>query len=217
VSIRPTTSAPQPSRLQGTLEALAVTVAFLGVLWAVQIADSLTHYSLLRWGIMPRQVGKLEDVFTAPFIHVSYTHLEDNSLPLLVLGFMAALRGIGRWIAVTLVIILVSGLGVWLTAPGGSDTVGASGVIFGYFGYLLARGVIDRRILDLGVGLLVGILYWTLLPGVLPGHYGISWQAHLFGLLGGVLAARLFRRRAAMTPGRVANGQRSPVPPKGPG
>jgi membrane associated rhomboid family serine protease len=178
------------------LQAGVVMLVFLGLLWAVQIADSLTHYSLLRWGIIPRRLDKLEDILTAPFIHVSYTHLEDNTLPLLILGFIAALRGVRRWLGVTLVIILVSGLGVWLTGGGGSDTVGASGVIFGYLGYLVARGVIDRHLVDLAVGLLVGVLYWSLLPGVLPGHYGISWQAHLFGLLGGILAAWLFRGRS---------------------
>ncbi len=208
------TPARQDTALRGVQGALAAIVGFLAVLWVVQIADSLDHYSLLRWGIMPRQFGKLEDIFTAPFIHASYTHLMDNSLPLLVLGFMAALRGVGRWLAVTVVIIVVSGLGVWLTASGGTDTVGVSGVIFGYFGYLVARGVIERHLLDLAVGLLVGILYWSLLPGVLPGHYGISWQAHLFGLLGGVLAAWLFRRRATATSAGVAVDQRSPTPPK---
>jgi len=187
---------------------------FLGVLWAVQIADSLTHYSLLRWGIMPRQVGRLEDVLTAPFIHASYTHLVDNSLPLLVLGFIAALRGVGRWLGVTLMIIVMSGLGVWLTSPSGSDTVGVSGVIFGYFAYLVARGVIERRLIDLAVGLLVGILYWSLLPGILPGHYGISWQAHFFGLLGGILAAWLFRRRVATTSAPAGKDRWSPAPPR---
>jgi membrane associated rhomboid family serine protease len=148
---------------------------------------------------VPRRLDKLEDVLTAPFIHVSYTHLIDNSLPLLILGFIAALRGIGRWLAVTVVIVLVSGVGVWLTATGGSDTVGASGVIFGYFGFLVARGLLDRRVVDLAIGLAVGVLYWTLLPGVLPGHNGVSWQAHLFGLLGGILAAWLFRVRSPAT------------------
>lgn len=193
----PPTTASRP--LSPVVRAGAIMSGFLALLWVIQIADSLSHYSLLRWGIVPRRLDKLEDVLTAPFLHVSYTHLIDNSLPLLVLGFIAALRGIGRWLAVTLVIILVSGLGVWLTAAGGSDTVGASGVIFGYFGYLVARGLLDRRVVDLALGLLVGLLYWTLLPGVLPGHYGVSWQAHLFGLVGGVLAAWLFRVRVTQS------------------
>jgi membrane associated rhomboid family serine protease len=193
----PSTVARRP--MPAPARALVVVAVLLGIMWVVQVADSLTHYSLLSWGIVPRRLDKLEDVLTAPFIHVSYTHLIDNSLPLLILGFIAALRGIGRWLAVTVVIVLVSGVGVWLTATGGSDTVGASGVIFGYFGFLVARGLLDRRVVDLAIGLAVGVLYWTLLPGVLPGHNGVSWQAHLFGLLGGILAAWLFRVRSPAT------------------
>ena len=201
---------PDPNRhgprpLSAPSRALVAMAVFLGILWMVQVADSLTHYSLLRWGIVPRRPDKLEDVLTAPFIHASYTHLIDNSLPLLVLGFIAALRGIGRWLGITVVIVLVSGLGVWLTAGGGSDTIGASGVIFGYFGYLVARGLLDRRFVDLAIGLAVGVLYWTLLPGVLPGHVGISWQAHLFGLVGGLLAAGLFREPTPQQASRPAH------------
>lgn len=177
--------------------------AVLVVLWSVQVVDSLDHYYLLRFGIVPRQVGRIQDILSAPFIHVSWTHLVDNSIPLAVLAFLAALAGLDRFLGVTAVIVVVSGLGVWLTAAGGTDTVGASGVIFGYFGYLVVRGIFDRRPVDLGVGLVVGILYWSILAGVVPGRAGVSWQGHLFGLLGGVAAGWLFRRRPA---------QKSPVP-----
>ncbi|HVB05197.1 MAG TPA: rhomboid family intramembrane serine protease [Acidimicrobiales bacterium] len=193
-----------PARAAG---AAMVMAAFLGVLWAVQLVDSVSHYPLLRFGIVPRNVGKLEDVVTAPFIHASWTHLLDNSLPLLVTGFFVALAGLARFVSITAVIVAVSGLGVWLTAASGSRTVGASGVIFGYFGFLVARGIFDRRLTDLLVGLVVGALYWSVLPAALPGSPGISWQAHLFGLAGGVLAARLFRRpKEAASPPRYALG-----------
>jgi membrane associated rhomboid family serine protease len=168
---------------------------FVAILWAVQIVDSVTHYPLLRLGIDPRSVGKIEDIFTAPFIHASYNHLLGNTVPLLVLGLFVALRGIRRFLLITGVIVLISGLGVWLTAASGSDTVGASGVIFGYFGFLVARGFIERRITDVLVGVVVGILYWSILPGLLPDNPGVSWQGHLFGLIGGITAAWLFRRR----------------------
>ncbi len=181
---------------------IGLVVAFL---WALQIFDSLSHYWLLRFGIFPRHVGKLEDVASAPFVHASYHHLLGNTLPLLVLGFLVALRGVKKFLLVSAVIVVVSGLGVWLTSPSGSDTVGASGVIFGYLGYLLARGFFERHLTDVLIALIVGALYWSILPDLLPGTAGVSWQAHLFGLLGGVLAARLFRERGrARTPGRVA-------------
>lgn len=183
--------------------AIVMAVA-LAVLWVVQIVDSLLHYTLLRFGIEPRWPSRLGDILSAPFLHVSYAHLADNTLPLAVLGFFVALRGVGRFLAVTTLVIVVGGLGVWLTAPAGTDTVGASGVIFGYLGYLVARGVIERRIGDVLVALLVGALYWSILPLLLPGKPGISWQGHLFGLFAGVLGAWAFRTRPYSSPASQA-------------
>jgi membrane associated rhomboid family serine protease len=195
----PQSEAPAAHRsLRSNAQRAAVAMGlFVALLWIVQVIDSLSGYPLLRYGIEPRTPGRLEYVFTAPFIHVSYAHLIGNTLPLAVLGFLVALRGIGRFLAVTAIVICVSGLGVWLFAPSASDTVGASGVIFGYLGYLVASGIFERRFVDLAVAVLVGILYWSFIPDLLPGHPGISWQGHLFGLIGGVLAAWAFRSRPA--------------------
>jgi membrane associated rhomboid family serine protease len=130
----------------------------------------------------------------AAFVHFGFAHLAANSVPLLVLGFLVALSGVRRLLAVVTVIILVSGLGVWLTAPRHSTTAGASGVVFGLLGYLLIRGFVNRSAGDLVVGLLVGVIYGSVLWGVLPAASGVSWQGHLFGLAGGVVAAFAFRR-----------------------
>jgi membrane associated rhomboid family serine protease len=178
-------------------QAVMVMAIFVGLLWLVQISDQLASYPLLRYGIFPRSVGRIEDIASAPFIHANYSHLIGNTLPLLVLGFLVALGGLRRFFAVTVLVIVVSGLGVWLTAPSGSDTVGVSGVIFGYLGYLVTRGFVERRLVDLFIAIIVGVLYWSIVPDLLPGHPGVSWQGHLFGLLGGVLAAFLLRRRSA--------------------
>ncbi len=182
----------------------------VALLWVLQLIDSLTHEALLRFGIHPRRLDDLGDVLSAPFLHVSWAHVLANTLPLFVLGFFVALGGLRRLVVATVVIIVVSGLGVWLTAPADSVTVGASGVIFGYFGYLIARGLLDRRPTDLLVGLVVGALYWTILTGLLPDHQGVSWQGHLFGLLGGVLAAWLLSDRARRH--RTAGAPPSPTP-----
>ena len=167
------------------------------VLWAIQIANSLDHYGLSRhFGVVAREPSRLPDIFTAPLLHWSFSHIEANSAPLFFLGFFAAYRGIRRFIVVTVLIVLVSGFGSWLFSPTRTVEAGASGVVFGYFGYLVVRGLVERHLIDVIVGIVVVALYWSILQGVLPNDPHISWQAHLFGLIGGIGAALLLRRRA---------------------
>ncbi|GAB3989576.1 rhomboid family intramembrane serine protease [Actinoallomurus acanthiterrae] len=177
------------------LGAVFITVALLGACWAVEVANyggDLTR----QYGIQPHNVHALWHIFTAPFLHANLDHIVANSVPLAIFGFLTALRGLGRFIAVSVITIVVSGLGVWFLSPSNVVTVGASGLIFGYFGYLLARGFFERRVLDILLGVAIALVYGTMIFGVLPGQPGISWQAHLFGLIGGVVAARLTRQRA---------------------
>jgi membrane associated rhomboid family serine protease len=177
--------------------ALVGTVLLLGACWAVEIANYADGGALnTKYGIRPHDAGLVWHIFTAPFLHANLDHIVANSVPLAILGFLSATRGLGRFFTVSLIVIVVSGLGVWFLAAPGSVTVGASGLIFGYFGYLLARGFVERRVADVVIGVLVAVLYGTMIFGALPGQPGISWQAHLFGLIGGVLAARLTRQRA---------------------
>jgi membrane associated rhomboid family serine protease len=183
--------------------AALVMVGYLVLLWLVDLINNVQHRGLNPdLGIEPRDPGRLPEIFTAPFLHASVAHLAANAMPLFGLGLIAALTGVWRFIGVTAVIIVVSGLGVWLFAPSNSITVGASGVVFGYFGYLVVRGLIDRRPVDIVVAAGVAIAYGYLLPGVVPGQEGVSWQGHAAGVVGGVAAAWLFRRRrpAAPTP-----------------
>ncbi|WP_262505083.1 rhomboid family intramembrane serine protease [Streptomyces sp. TRM68367] len=169
-------------------------VAWVALLWVLEAVDAASGHALDTFGVSPREAGELRDVVPSAFVHFGFDHLAANSVPLLVLGFLAALSGIRRCLAVVAVIMLVGGLGVWLTAPAHSTTAGASGVVFGLFGYLLLRGFVDRRVGDILVGLLVGAVYGSILWGVLPTTTGVSWQGHLFGLLGGIAAAFAFRR-----------------------
>jgi membrane associated rhomboid family serine protease len=100
---------------------------------------------------------------------------------------------------VSLIVALVSGAGTWLTAPGGSVTVGASGVVFGYATYLISRGLFNRKLVELGLGLVVLVVFGgALLYDLIP-HTGISWEAHLFGGIGGVLAAAGLARERPST------------------
>ncbi|MCX4234217.1 rhomboid family intramembrane serine protease [Streptomyces sp. NPDC020707] len=186
---------PAPlSRGERARSAALLTGGWVALLWVLEGIDAASGHALDTFGISPREFGELRDIVPAAFLHFGFDHLAANSLPLLVLGFLAALSGIRRFLAVVTVTILVSGLGVWLTAPAHSLTAGASGVVFGLFGYLVVRGFVDRRIGDVIVGLLVGAVYGSILWGVLPTATGVSWQGHLFGLLGGVAAAFAFRR-----------------------
>jgi membrane associated rhomboid family serine protease len=181
----------------------------LAVLWAVQIVNWIDHYWLSRhFGIVARQPSRLPDIFTAPLLHWSFSHIEANSAPLFFLGFFAAYRGIRRFVGVTALIVVMSGLGSWLFSPTRTVGAGASGVVFGYFGYVVLRGLVERYLIDVIVGLVVAVSYWSILQGVLPQDPHISWQAHLFGLIGGMVAALLLRQRV---PGR---SQTDPRPGK---
>ncbi|MFD7612036.1 rhomboid family intramembrane serine protease [Streptomyces sp. NPDC059828] len=176
--------------------AAVLMLCWVALLWVLELADFATGHALDSYGVTPREPSELADIVPAAFLHVGFGHVAANSLPLLVLGFLAALgAGAGRFAGIVLTVVVASGLGVWLTSPPDSVTLGASGVVFGLFGYVLARGFVDRSVRDVLIGLAVAALYGSILWGVLPVDSGVSWQAHLFGLLGGVTAAFLFRRR----------------------
>ncbi|WP_039635175.1 rhomboid family intramembrane serine protease [Streptomyces sp. 769] len=191
--------------------ALVLMLGWVALLWVLEGLDTVTGNALDAFGIQPRDPAELVDVIPAAFIHFGFGHLAANTLPLLVLGFVAALRsGIRRFLGAALLIIVVSGLGVWLMAAPHSNTAGASGVVFGLFGYLLVRGFIERKLLDVGIGVTVGLIYGSILWGALPTTSGISWQGHLFGLIGGVLAAFVLRERGRAV--RSAGAVVGPVP-----
>jgi len=186
---------PRTNPLAHGLKAGVGMVLFVAALWLVQVVNAATGDALVQYGIQPRSASGLEGIVFAPFIHGNFAHIAANTLPLLILGFLAAVRGTaGRFLGASAIIILVSGIGVWLTAAPGSVTVGASGLILGYFGYLLARGLFDHQVADIVIAVVVAVFYGTLIFAVLPSAEGVSWQAHLFGLIGGVIAAWTLRR-----------------------
>ncbi|WP_433437254.1 rhomboid family intramembrane serine protease [Nonomuraea sp. CA-141351] len=181
--------------LSGALSALLVVVAMLAVMWVVEGVDFFLNGSLDReFGIIGWEPDGLIGILFAPFLHGGFGHLMANSLPLLILGFLAGLRDLRKFLWASVLIILIGGFGTWLTSPG-VYTVGASGLVFGYFGFILARGLFDRRLLDIVIAVGVGIAYWGILAGLLPNQQGISWQGHLFGLIGGVVAGWVLRRK----------------------
>ncbi len=164
-------------------------------MWLVRILDVVLPADLVNGGILPRQGSGLDGVVWAPLLHVSFGHLIANTVPMAVLGGLIALGNRVRFLAVSAFTWLGSGLGVWLIAPPRTVTVGASGVVFGLLGYLVARGVFDRKPMSILLGLGALGFYGGILFGVLPNRAGVSWQAHLFGLVSGVGAAALLDRR----------------------
>jgi membrane associated rhomboid family serine protease len=175
---------------------LLLVAALVAAMWAVEIVDVVAG-DLDASGIRPRDPEGLIGVAVSPFLHGGFGHLIGNTIPLAVLGAGIALGGLVRVAVVTVVVAVVGGLGTWLAAPEGTVHIGASGLVFGYASYLVARGVYSRRPLHLVGGLVVLAIYGsTLLFGLVPTP-GVSWQGHLFGALGGVVAARaLYHRRA---------------------
>jgi membrane associated rhomboid family serine protease len=152
------------------------------------------HNNLDQYGIVARNVSHLYGILTAPFLHAGFGHLISNTIPFVFMGLIIALKGAVRLLAVTAIVIVLGGLGTWLISPDGSLTVGASGVVFGYATYLMARGVFDRSVLELLVGAVVGVIWGGALLSSLVPHYHISWQGHAAGAVAGVLAAWLLAR-----------------------
>ncbi len=173
-------------------------VAGFGVLlYLVEVADLLIPANLEQNGVIPRSVSGLDGIIWAPLLHGEWSHLLGNTLPFLVFAFLAMANGITQWAVVTGTIWVVSGVGVWLVGESDSVTIGASGLCFGWLAFLLVRGVFNRSVAQLVVAALL-LLYWgSMLFGVLPGDPRISWQGHLFGAVGGVLAAWLVARATA--------------------
>ena len=172
-----------------------LVAALVAVMWVVEIVD-LFAGDLDSAGIRPRDPEGLVGVALAPVLHGGFGHLASNTVPFLILGAMIALSGLMRVAAVIAIVAVVGGLGTWLTAPAATVHIGASGLVFGFATYLIARGIFSRRALHLAAGLIVLVIYGsTLLFGLVPTP-GISWQGHLFGAVGGVIAARLLDRGA---------------------
>ncbi len=181
---------------------LAQRLKFIGfwvaLLWVIEIVDTVLPWNLDAYGILPRTVSGLWGIAAAPFLHAGFAHLASNSVPLLVLGSLLMLGGARRFALVTLIIAVLGGIGTWIFGATGHH-VGASGVIFGYVGYLVAVGFYERSVKSIAIGLVVGFSYGGVLWGVLPGQRGISWEGHLFGLLAGIFAARLLGRSSPST------------------
>jgi membrane associated rhomboid family serine protease len=178
-----------PRRTDPRRTAIGIVIALVALMWVFEIVDVALDHRLDQYGIEPRDPDGLDGVVAAPFLHVGFGHLLANTLPFVVMGVVIAFEGPLRLVGVTAIVVIVSGLGTWLVAPENTIHLGASGVVFGYATYLIARGLFNRRAGELAIGVGVAVLWGGALLGGLEPQRGISWQGHLFGALGGLLAA----------------------------
>lgn len=191
------------AELQGRVSLLA---GFIGIIWLVELVDLFVLRGALdAAGIRPRDPDALWGIVWAPFLHGGLPHLIANTVPLLVLGWLVLLRRRADFLVVTALVTVVGGLGVWLFGRPQTIHIGASGVVFGYLGYLFLRAWFERSFTAMLLALVAGVLYGSALWGVLPGQRGISWEGHLFGFVSGGVTARLMS--TSSVPSRLSTGR----------
>ncbi|MDX2231975.1 MAG: rhomboid family intramembrane serine protease [Leptolyngbyaceae cyanobacterium bins.349] len=180
-----------PTGLSTVQTPLQVLGGFVLTLWVLELVDSLLLRGRLnRLGIRPRRLIGLRGILFAPLLHGNLGHLAANTIPLVVLGWLIMLNGLNTFLTVTAIAWVISGIGTWLLGGTNTNHIGASGLVFGYFGYLVFRGYFEQSFSAIVIAVLVGLLYGSMIWGVLPIHRGKSWQSHLFGFIGGGVAAR---------------------------
>nr|WP_256971444.1 rhomboid family intramembrane serine protease [Microbacterium esteraromaticum] len=187
-------TAPTASYAPSRLSRFLAPVVMLALMWAIQIADAVLPGSFTGWGLRSWDLGSLQGFVLGPLLHANWPHLIANSVPFLVLGCLVAVEGAKRFWIVTAVAALVGGLGTWFFNTPGTLTVGASVLVFGYFGYVLLRviapGRVAHRIAYAAIAVIVIVVYGaSMLTGIFGAGPGVSWQAHLFGAIGGGLMA----------------------------
>jgi membrane associated rhomboid family serine protease len=198
-----------PSSWSGALIIMGIVAAGL---WVVQIVNAHSNYSLNRFGLRPRQIDGLWGVLTQPFLHQSYGHLLSNTVPLIGIGWVLLLSGVRTWLAVSAIVLLVGGFATWIVAPSGL-IVGASAIVFGWLGYLIARAYFSRQLKWIFVAVVVLLFFGTLLTSLLPSFdSNVSWESHACGFAAGILAGALLHpprgrsSSATRSPGRAAAG-----------
>jgi len=184
------TERPAESPTDPRVAGLKFVLAMVALMWASEILDVILDHRLDRRGIQPRDVDGLQGIVLSPFLHSGFGHLIGNTVPFILLGAGIALSGLVRVATVTVIVAAVGGIGTWLIGPENSIHIGASGVVFGYATYLIGRGIFERNLAHLLVAALVAVVYGGVLLGGLIPERGVSWQGHLFGAIGGLVAAR---------------------------
>ena len=191
-----TVAKPEPTKGETLRQRAFIVGIALAVMWGLEVIDVVLGQRLNSFGIEPRTATGLIGIPFAPFLHSGFGHLIANTIPFALLGFLTIMRGISTFFLVSAFVTVIGGLAVWLMASSGYH-IGASGLVFGLFGYNLAMGIFERSFKSIAMAVLVGLLYGSMVFGIFPSRPGISWEGHLFGLAAGVGFAWLSGRRAA--------------------
>lgn len=194
--LQPSPTSPVPSLRETARRrfrsGLSFAALYVIVIWAVHLINGLLFGGvLIFFGIHPLDLSSIWHIFTSPLLHADFGHLISNTVPGAVFSFLIGMSGKRVWWEVLAFVVIVGGLGTWLLGGVGTNHIGASGLVYGWLGYLLVRGIFNRSLPQILVGVVLGVFYSGLVWGVLPGTPGVSWQAHLFGALGGILAGML--------------------------
>ncbi len=192
----PITSQDRPAVPEWLTGRLGLVVGALAVMWIAEIVDTVLGGDLDGAGIRPRMVDGLDGILWSPFLHSGFPHLISNTIPFAVLSALVLVRGPRLWINASVIIVALGGLLVWAFAIGSNEVhIGASGWVFGLFGFLVASAFFERRPLSIGIGLITLFLYGgTILIGFVP-RPGLSFEGHIFGFVAGVVAARVLTSR----------------------
>ena len=191
-----TTSQDRPSVPEWLTGRLGLVAGALAIMWIAEIIDTILGGDLDGAGIRPRSIDGLDGILWSPFLHSGFPHLISNTIPFAILSALVLVRGARRWINASVIIIALGGLLVWALAIGSNEVhIGASGWVFGLFGFLVASAFFERKPLSIGIGLITLFLYGgTILLGFVP-RPGLSWEGHLFGFIAGIVAARVLTSR----------------------
>lgn len=182
----------KPLKQKTVLKEFKILFAAITIFWAVEIADLLVfNGGLDQYGIQPHSIIGLRGIVFAPFLHGGFPHLMANTIPFLTLGWLTMIQATKDFFVASIMSALIGGAGVWLFGSPQSVHIGASILIYGYLGFLLLRGYFQKNFPSIALSIFVAIAYGGFIWGVFPSQMGISWQGHLFGFIGGAIAAKM--------------------------
>ncbi len=181
-----------------TLNRFSAALIMIGLIWLLFILQLIGIMPDLIPRLLPRHISGLPGILSMPFLHGSFAHLVSNTVPLVLFAALISLKGNRYFLQVTLFIVILSGAMLWLMGRGAFH-IGASGLIFGYFGFLLMRTYYSPSIGTIIISTGVLVFYGGILYGVLPQGGGISWEGHLFGFLSGVAVAKLIGEKGVLS------------------